>query len=135
VKISTRTRYGVRALFDLASHADGQPARDVARRQSVPLRFLEQIFQDLRRAHLVQARRGPHGGYRLARTPDTISIGDVVRAVQGPIELFDEKKNIGVAWRELADQINGCFESMTIADLLSRSSAQPAGKAAPMYFI
>src|SRR3954452_6653796 len=90
MKLSTKTRYGVRALFDIAFHNQGRPtqARDIARRQEVPLRYLEQIFQELRRAHLVEAKRGPRGGYSLARAPEAITLGDVVRAVQGPIELL-----------------------------------------------
>src|SRR5437879_13208701 len=89
MKLSTKTRYGVRAVFDIAFHNSGQPtqARDIARRQDVPLRYLEQIFQELRRAHLVSAKRGPRGGYFLARAPGEITLGDVVRAVQGPIHL------------------------------------------------
>src|SRR5438105_6818851 len=96
MKLSTKTRYGVRAVFDIAYHNSGHPtqARDIARRQEVPLRYLEQIFQELRRAHLVSAKRGPRGGYFLARPPESITLGDVVRAVQGPIDLCapDEDK-------------------------------------------
>src|SRR3954447_25395574 len=90
MKLSTKTRYGVRAVFDIAYHNSGRPtqARDIARRQDVPLRYLEQIFQELRRAHLIDAKRGPRGGYFLARAPEEITLGDVVRAVQGPIDLF-----------------------------------------------
>src|SRR5579862_1842925 len=90
MKLSTKSRYGVRAVFDIAYHNSGRPtqARDIARRQDVPLRYLEQIFQELRRANLVEAKRGPRGGYFLARAPEQITLGDVVRAVQGPIELI-----------------------------------------------
>src|SRR5258708_37276434 len=90
MKLSTKARYGVRAVFDIAYHNNGGPtqARDIARRQEVPLRYLEQIFQELRRSHLVDAKRGPRGGYFLARPPEQITLGDVVRAVQGPIELL-----------------------------------------------
>ena len=86
MKLSNKTRYGVRALFDIAYHNSGRPtqARDIARRQQVPVRYLEQIFQELRRARLVEAKRGPRGGYFLGRSPESLTIGDVVRAVQGP---------------------------------------------------
>src|SRR4029077_797652 len=79
----------VRALFDLAFHASDQPAqlRDIAERQRIPLRFLEQIFQDLKRARLVDSKRGPRGGYQLARTPERICVGDVRRALEGPMAL------------------------------------------------
>ena len=93
MKLSTKTRYGVRAVFDIAYHNAGRPtqARDIARRQEVPLRYLEQIFQELRRANVVDAKRGPKGGYFLSRAPEAITLGDVIRAVQGPIELLTDE--------------------------------------------
>src|SRR3954470_12722051 len=115
MKLSTKTRYGVRAVFDIAYHNQERPtqARDIARRQEVPLRYLEQIFQELRRANLVEAKRGPKGGYSLARQPQEITLGDVLRAVQGPIELLaDEEqaeqtrpKSVTASiWKELAQK-------------------------------
>src|SRR5262252_4297447 len=89
VKLSNKGRYGVRALFDIAFHNDGRPTqiKDIASRESIPARFLEQIFQDLKRAGLVGAKRGPRGGYHLARPAYEIRIGDVVRALEGPIAI------------------------------------------------
>src|SRR5438132_13613134 len=71
LKVSNKGRYAVRALFDLAFLASDQPAqiRDIAERQRIPVRFLEQIFQDLKRARLVDSKRGPRGGYQPARPP------------------------------------------------------------------
>lgn len=150
MKLSTKTRYGVRALFDIAFHSEGRPtqARDIARRQDVPLRYLEQIFQDLRRAHLVEAKRGPRGGYTLARSANAISLGDVLRAVQGPIELLDQDDDDGehptrrvsaTIWKELAQKIGDCFDAVTIEELCRRGEALgiPRGGtgAPPMYFI
>jgi Rrf2 family protein len=91
MRLSTKTRYGVRAIFDIAYHGQDQPgvaaqAKDIARREDIPLRYLEQIFQDLKRAGLVESKRGPRGGYYLKRTAAQITLGDVVRALQGPIE-------------------------------------------------
>lgn len=88
MRLTTKTRYGIRALFDMAFHCRGRAtqAKDVAQRQGIPLRYLEQVLQDLRRAGLVEGKRGPRGGYRLARAPDSIKLGDAVRASQGPIE-------------------------------------------------
>jgi Rrf2 family protein len=88
VRVTTRARYAIRALYDLAFHRRGQSAlaKEIAARQQIPLRFLEQIMQDLRRAGLVEARRGPRGGYALARPPAEISLADVLRAVRGPLE-------------------------------------------------
>lgn len=91
MRLSTKTRYGVRAIFDIAYHGQDQPgvaaqAKDIARREDIPLRYLEQIFQDLKRAGLVESKRGPRGGYYLKRSAAEITLGDVVRALQGPIE-------------------------------------------------
>jgi len=71
MRVTTRTRYAIRALYHLAFHraGDAAQAKEIAEAQKIPLRFLEQILQDLRRAGLVEARRGPRGGYALARPP------------------------------------------------------------------
>jgi Rrf2 family protein len=149
MKLSTKTRYGVRALFDIAFHNQGRPtqARDIARRQEVPLRYLEQIFQDLRRANLVEAKRGPKGGYSLSRAPEAITLGDVLRAVQGPIELLaDEhtaeqsrpKAVTATIWKELAQKIGDAFDGVTLRDLCQRGEALGIhrGEVQPhMYFI
>ena len=139
MKLSTKTRYGVRAVFDIAYHNAGRPtqARDIARRQDVPLRYLEQIFQELRRANLVDAKRGPKGGYFLSRAPEAITLGDVIRAVQGPIELLATEDETPAAnggarsskqvpadiWRELASKVSSVFDSVTIRDLCQRGEA------------
>src|SRR4051794_41936898 len=88
MRITTRTRYAIRALYDLAFHRLGQAAgaKEIADRQKIPLRFLEQILQELRKAGLVEARRGPRGGYALARPPEAVSLADVLRATRGPLE-------------------------------------------------
>ena len=89
MKLSTRCRYATLALFDLAFHGNGDPVqvRQIAERQDIPARFLEQIFQDLKRAELVDGKRGRNGGYFLRREPDQITLGDVMRATDGPIEV------------------------------------------------
>src|SRR6476620_4627986 len=122
MKLSTTTRYGVRAVFDIAYHNAGRPtqARDIARRQEVPLRYLEQIFQELRRARLVDAKRGPKGGYLLARKPEAITVGDVMRAVQGPIALLsareDGKSSWPSIWTEMGEKIGAVFDGVTVQD-------------------
>lgn len=155
MRLSTKTRYGVRAIFDIAFHNGGQPgsaaqAKDIARREAIPLRYLEQIFQDLKRAGLVESKRGPRGGYYLKREPSEITLGDVVRALQGPIdEMFvvdadDEREKpasrpvTAALWRDLADHVTGWFDAVSIADLVTRGhklglSRSTAGQ--PMYFI
>jgi Rrf2 family protein len=138
VKLSNKGRYGVRALFDIAFHNDGRPTqiKDIAARESIPARFLEQIFQDLKRAGLVGAKRGPRGGYHLARPAREIRLGDVVRALEGPIAITgrteepkrgndgadgtDSKDVTDTVFRELSRRIEGCFDAVTIDDMCRR---------------
>jgi Rrf2 family transcriptional regulator, iron-sulfur cluster assembly transcription factor len=156
MKLQAKTRYGVRAVFDLAYHNVGgaTQARDVARREGIPLRYLEQIFQDLKKAGIVDSRRGPRGGYILRRPPETIRLGDVVRALQGPLEdIFapddvekkaDLKKHGGAQvvtaglWRELGRHVAGWFDAVSLSDLVKRGAdlGLPRGeRKPPMYFI
>lgn len=135
MKLSNKGRYGVRALFDIAFHNDGRPTqiKDIAARESIPARFLEQIFQDLKRAGLVGAKRGPRGGYHLARPAREIRLGDVVRALEGPIAITgrtdetkrdnadaDGKDVTDTVFRELSRRIEGCFDAVTIDDMCRR---------------
>jgi len=135
VKLSNKGCYGVRALFDIAFHNDGRPTqvKDIAARQAIPARFLEQIFQDLKRAGLVGAKRGPRGGYHLARPAHEIRLGDVVRAIEGPIAItgcgdeprqppVDGKDVTDAVFRELSRRIEGCFDDVSIADMCRRGN-------------
>ncbi len=144
MKLSTKARYGVRAVFDIAYHNSGRPtqARDIARRQDVPLRYLEQIFQELRRARIVEAKRGPKGGYFLARKPEEISVGDVMRAVHGPIGLLSTGERSDSIWpglwNDLGQKLGAVFDGVTIRDLCVRGEALGLnrGDGEPhMYFI
>jgi Rrf2 family protein len=147
----------VRAIFDIAYHRaeraeQAVQAKDVARREEIPLRYLEQIFQDLKRAGLVEARRGPRGGYYLKRAPESIRLGDVVRALQGPIEeLFAvEREPAGrgrtagaravttALWQDLARSVAAWFDGVSVRDLVKRGEALGLEReqgATPMYFI
>jgi Rrf2 family protein len=136
VKLTTKTRYGVRAMFDIAYHGTGATqVKDIATRQQIPPRYLEQIFAELKRAGLVDARRGPRGGYTLAKPPGDIRLGDVMRALQGPIErLFavdGEPEDVQASlWRDMARKVAACFDEVTLRDLVERK-----GKKRSMYFI
>jgi Rrf2 family protein len=155
MRVTTRTHYAMRALYDLAFHRPGQAAqaKEIAERQNVPLRFLEQILQDLRRAGLVEARRGPRGGYALARPPGEVSMADVMRAVRGPLdELFGGKGAKGangsrhgesedvpsVVWADVSARLTDVLERTTLQDFVARAEAagvRRAGLPATMYFI
>jgi Rrf2 family iron-sulfur cluster assembly transcriptional regulator len=130
VKLSNKGRYGVRALFDIAFHNDGGPTqiREIAERELIPARFLEQIFQDLKKAGILGSKRGPRGGYHLARHASLIKIGDVLRALEGPIiALVPEEERPGRSpdatasiFRDLASSIEKCFDDVTLADVVHR---------------
>lgn len=85
--LSKKAKYALKALLDLAARTDSEPARiaDLARRQRIPRKFLELILLDLRNAGVVRSRRGPAGGYLLARRPARIYLGEIVRLFDGPI--------------------------------------------------
>ena len=138
MKLSNKGRYGVRAIFDIAFHNHGKATqiKEIAERQAIPPRFLEQIFQDLKRAGLVSSKRGPRGGYHLALPPSEIRIGDIVRALEGPLTLSSGKGKDATAegdatsravteetFDELSRQIEACFDGKTIEDLCERGEA------------
>jgi Rrf2 family protein len=88
VRLSTRGRYALRAMIDLALHTNGPVLRsDIAKRQEISADYIEQLFVKLRRAELIESVRGPGGGYTLAKSADQIRAGDIIRTVEGPIAL------------------------------------------------
>lgn len=127
VKLSSKARYGLRAIFDLAYHAGRGAAqgKDIADRQDIPARFLEQIFQDLKRAGLVSAKRGPKGGYQLTRSANEIRVGEVIRALEGACELVPKGTSPLTApdraLCELAREIDIVLDSTTIESLCERA--------------
>lgn len=137
MKLSNKGRYGVKAIFDIAFHNHGKATqiKDIAERQAIPPRFLEQIFQDLKRAGLVSSKRGPRGGYHLALDAADIRIGDIIRALEGPVTLSAAKGHepghgdatsravTEEAFEDLAEQIEACFDSRTIEDLCERGES------------
>jgi Rrf2 family protein len=135
VKLSNKGRYGVRALYDIAFHNEGRPTqiREIAERELIPMRFLEQIFQDLKRAGLIGSKRGPRGGYHLARPAAEISLGDVIRALEGPVAVMlaadDERARrggpdaIAAVFRDVAASVERCFDAVTIADVCERGAS------------
>jgi Rrf2 family protein len=144
VKLSNKGRYAVRALFDIAFFNDGRAtqAKDIAERQGIPARFLEQIFQDLKRAGIVASKRGPQGGYALAGDARQIRLGDVVRALEGPLVLSEgasaaNRAEDGVrvteaVFEDLSQRIEACFDAVTLSDICERARAlgvqRPSGE-------
>jgi len=148
MKLSNKGRYAVRAMFDLAFHAEGAAAqiKEIAERQVIPLRFLEQIFQDLRRAGLVTSKRGPRGGYQLGRAAHEISLGEVFRAIEGSLAVYAREDEVAdgdaaslaitdAAFRELSTRIEACFDAVTLEELCERAQRQGLKKNAPAGYV
>ncbi len=133
MRLSTKSRYGLRAMFDMAYHAGTLPAqiKDISRRQNISPRYLEQIFQDLKRGGLLKSKRGPQGGYFLARKPTEITVQDIIMAAEGEMALVDcikekackkscELDNECVTqkvWLEASRRLNEYLGSVTLKDL------------------
>lgn len=132
MKLTTRGRYAVTAMLDLAVHsADGAvPLADIAQRQSLSLAYLEQLFAGLRKAGLVDSLRGPGGGYLLARSAADISVAEVIAAADEPVDITrcgglvncnqDSQCLTHDLWVELSRQVRLFFESRSLQDVLLR---------------
>jgi Rrf2 family iron-sulfur cluster assembly transcriptional regulator len=137
VKVSTRGDYASRALLSLALHQDAASptsVRDIAERTGLPQPYLEQILLALKGAGLVRSKRGVGGGYVLARTPDTITLGQIVSAVDGPIVAgdFGQPHENGacqhegqcvllMVWSNVGEHMREHLDSFTLADMVSRA--------------
>jgi Rrf2 family protein len=128
VRTTAKADYAVRAAVELAAAGEMVTAVEVAEAQSIPLNFLENILRDLRRAGLVESRRGQQGGYVLARPAEEISIADVIRAVEGPLANVrglspDQLDYEGTAaklrdvWVALRASVRNVLEQVTLADV------------------
>ena len=131
MRATQQLQYAIYGVFDLAYNGGSGPTRiqEVAERQGIPTRYLEQIFQKLRRAGLVASKRGPGGGYLLARSPDEISLADVLLAVQGALLTRSEgetgpvRENPEFVWELVREGLRTALQRWTIADL-SREAAR-----------
>jgi Rrf2 family protein len=132
VQISAKTDYALRAVCLLAQTPTGQSVKadDIAADQDIPRAFLDGILLDLRRAGLVSSRRGPVGGHRLARPPGSISVADVVRAMEGPLALVhgSRPEDLGYTgaaarlqdvWVALRAAVRDVLETTTLDQVLS----------------
>lgn len=154
MKISTQSRYGLRALFDIAYHSAGQSTqvKDIAARQAISPRYIEQIFQKLKKGGIIKSIRGPAGGYCLTRKPEEITIGDIIRAAEGTIQLVfcGNDKNTAKrcqravecvttdVWKEASSRLMAYFDSITLEDLCKEAQAKGVERAIDknlMYYI
>jgi Rrf2 family protein len=134
VRISAKADYAVRATVELASHDESRPVKgdDLAAAQDIPLNFLENILRELRNARIVRSQRGTQGGYWLARAAESITIADVIRAVEGPIadvrgvrpdqlEYAGTSKALRDVWVAARANLRAVLEHVTIADVAANS--------------
>lgn len=148
MKVSTRGEYGVRAMVALAKHSGEQPISIgvISRESAVPYAYLEQLIVPLRRAGLVSSKRGAHGGYVLSRPAADIKVGEVYRAMEGPVAPMDCVSENAAdqtcplipgcqtrpVWVKVRDSIVDAIDSITLADLLEMPTAsQQAGARVP----
>ena len=129
--VSQKCQYGLRALFELAKRAGGGPAKvaEIAEAQAIPVRFLEVILGELKHGGFVESRRGKDGGYLLARSPDELTAGEVIRFIEGTIEpvecLSNESRcRLGGAcvfmpmWQKAGDALAEVYDKTSFRDLL-----------------
>jgi len=138
MKISTKGRYALRVMLDLAEHNTGTyiPLKDIARRQDLAVKYLEQIIASLNKAGYLQSLRGNTGGYKLAKSPAQYTVGDILRATEGsltPIACLEELPNQCPRhdgcqtlpfWEGLNDVIQEYVDGVTLADILARSDSE-----------
>jgi Rrf2 family transcriptional regulator, iron-sulfur cluster assembly transcription factor len=138
MRLSTKSRYGLRALFDIAYNAGSQPAQiqDISRRQEISPRYLEQIFQGLKKSGILKSKRGPQGGYCLAKSPEEITVRAVIEATEGDTMIVDctSRRKKGecnfdgscvtqTVWEESNAKLNEFFDSITLKTLCERGES------------
>ena len=132
MKLSTRGRYGIHAMYDLACNfnAGPQPIKAIAERQGIPEAYLEQLFAVLRREQLIKSVRGAQGGYILSREPKDMTVGDVLRALEGGLNLVDcllEEDTCGkscacpsrIVWLKIRDGLNAIVDGISLQDMIN----------------
>jgi Rrf2 family protein len=148
MRISAKGEYAIRALLDLALREgeELQPIQDIAARQSIPQRYLEQVLLQLKRAGFLTSRRGSAGGYRLSRPPDQVTVGAVLRAVEGaPVgpdagrragrsPHLEDAGDLAELWREIDQAVSSVIDRVTL-DELKRRAEERRRSARPMYHI
>lgn len=149
MKISTKGRYGLRAMVDLAVYSNGEHVSlcSIAERQEISMNYLEQVFSALRKSGLVKSVKGAQGGYTLPEPPSEIKVGRILRALEGPLSVIDENSEnsngnettiqhcirISV-WDKMNEAVNNLADSLTLEDL-ANNYRKMNGIEDIMYFI
>jgi Rrf2 family protein len=130
VKVTAKADYAVRATLELAQVEDGLVKGErIAQAQSIPLKFLENILIDLRHAGIVHAQRGAEGGYRLARDPSEVTLGEVIRAVEGPlasvrgeppeaVSYEGAAENLQTVWIAVRASLRSVLDDLTLSEVV-----------------
>ena len=145
MRISAKGEYAIKAMLDLAMHPGRTlvPIQEIASRQAIPQRYLEQVLLALKRAGLLTSKRGSTGGYHLTKAPDEITVGAVLRAVDGGHAPFESgshaRRNgagsdLGELWSEIGEAVAGVVDRWTLGDLVARAEEKRTA-ARPMYHI
>ena len=136
MRLTTKGRYAVTAMLDLAIHFDSGPITlaDISRRQGISLSYLEQLFSRLRKRGLVDSVRGPGGGYNLAMSPEKISVADIVLCINENIDATrcggdrncqgDERCLTHYLWHSLSERIHDFLANITLADLVAEPNVR-----------
>ena len=136
MRISAKGEYGIRAMLDLTLHHGRGlvPIQEIAQRQGIPQRYLEQVLLLLRRAGFLESKRGATGGYQLVKPPDEVSVGDVLRAIDGRVAVLEvagrrrgdasPEPDLAALWQDVADAVGAVIDRLTFAELADRARAR-----------
>lgn len=140
MKLSTKGRYGLRAVLDIALHGDEEAIAlsTIAERQSISISYLEQLISKLRKAGIVTSTRGAKGGYILSKPAAEISVGEVLRALEGNLDPVDCAEIAGgettcnasdicvtkYVWKRISDSINNAVDTLMLSELVDESKLQ-----------
>jgi Rrf2 family protein len=150
MRVSQRVTYGILAAVDLAMHTQNDApvqARSIARRQGIPVRFLEQVLHSMKKAGLIESLRGAQGGYRLSRKPSDLTMADVMEALDGPVfhqsfanhgtaqkQAGPPELLLGHVWEQVQRAERNVLENITVDQLAARQQAIEE-QCNPMYHI
>ncbi len=140
MKLSTKGRYGLRAVLDIALHSEEEAVAlsTIAERQSISISYLEQLIAKLKKAGIVSSTRGAKGGYILAKAPSMISVGEILRALEGNLDPVDCAEIVGgettcnasdicvtkYVWKRISDSINSAVDNLMLSELVEESKAR-----------
>ncbi len=139
MKISTKGRYGLRAVLDIAMHADSEAVAlsSIAARQHISISYLEQLISKLKKAGIVNSIRGAQGGYVLARPAEEISVGDILRCLEGNLNPVECSEILGgscagsdvcvtkFVWKRISDSINQAVDGLMLSELVAVGQRLP----------